>query len=63
MPVPIGPLTVLCPAWTLPVAAARAGVALPTMSRIVDEIVRRGWAQRRVDQTDHRASVISDKRE
>jgi EmrB/QacA subfamily drug resistance transporter len=39
--------------------AARAGVALPTMSRIVDEIVRRGWAQRRVDQTDHRASVIS----
>ena len=39
--------------------AVRAGVALPTMSRIVDEIVRPGWAQRRVDQTDHRASVIS----
>ncbi len=29
------------------------------MSRIVDEIARPGWAQRRVDQTDHRASVIS----
>jgi len=39
--------------------AARAGVALPTISRIVDEIVRRGWARRRVDQTDHRASLIS----
>jgi len=39
--------------------AARAQVALPAMSRIVDEIARRGWAQRRVDQTDHRASVIS----
>jgi DNA-binding MarR family transcriptional regulator len=39
--------------------AARAGVALPTMSRIVDEIVRRGQVQRRIDQTDHRASVIS----
>jgi len=29
------------------------------MSRLVDEITRHGWAQRRVDQTDHRASVIS----
>ena len=28
------------------------------MSRIVDEIARRGWALRRVDPTDHRASLI-----
>ena len=28
------------------------------MSRIVDEIVRRRWAQRHVDQTGHRASLI-----
>ena len=39
--------------------AARAGVALPTMSRIVDRIVQCGWAQRRADETDHRACVVS----
>ena len=39
--------------------AARAGVALPTMSRIVDGIVQHGWAQRQADQSDHRACVIS----
>jgi DNA-binding MarR family transcriptional regulator len=39
--------------------AGQAAVAPPTMSRLVDEIIRRGWAQRRVDQTDHRASTIS----
>ena len=39
--------------------AARAGVALPAMSRIVDGIVQRGWAQRQAGQSDHRACVIS----
>jgi MFS family permease/DNA-binding MarR family transcriptional regulator len=39
--------------------AARAGVTFPTMSRIVDQIVRCGWAQRRGDETDHRACVVS----
>ena len=39
--------------------ASRARVALPTISRIVDEIVRRGWALRRVDQTDHRARTAT----
>jgi len=54
-------LAILCASGPLRVGdlAARVQVALPTMSRIVDEIVRRGWVQRRVDQTDHRASVIS----
>ncbi|WP_300602521.1 MFS transporter [Trebonia sp.] len=39
--------------------AAHAGVTFPTMSRIIDRIVRSGWAQRRGDETDHRASVVS----
>jgi len=39
--------------------ATRAGVTLPTMSRIVDRIVQCGWAQRRADETDHRACVVS----
>ena len=39
--------------------AARAGVALPAMSRIVDGIVQHGWAQRQAGQSDHRACVIS----
>jgi len=29
------------------------------MSRIVDRIVQCGWAQRRADETDHRACVVS----
>jgi MFS family permease/DNA-binding MarR family transcriptional regulator len=39
--------------------AARTGVTFPTMSRILDKIVQHGWAQRRADETDHRASVIT----
>jgi len=29
------------------------------MSRILDKIIQHGWAQRRANQTDHRASVIT----
>lgn len=39
--------------------AARTGVAFPTMSRIVERIVKDGWAQRQADETDHRACVVS----
>jgi MFS family permease/DNA-binding MarR family transcriptional regulator len=39
--------------------ASRAGVTLPTMSRIVDAIAQSGWAQRQADQSDHRACVVS----
>ena len=39
--------------------AARAGVALPAMSRIVDGIVQHAWAQRQAGESDHRACVIS----
>jgi DNA-binding MarR family transcriptional regulator len=39
--------------------AYRAGVAVPTMSRIIDVLVASGWAERHTDDADHRACVIS----
>jgi DNA-binding MarR family transcriptional regulator len=39
--------------------AARLGVQVSTMSRIVDIIVASGWAERRPDEADHRACVIA----
>jgi DNA-binding MarR family transcriptional regulator len=39
--------------------AARLGVQVSTMSRIVDILVASGWAERRQDQADHRACVIA----
>ena len=38
--------------------AARLGVQVSTMSRIVDILVASGWAERRPDEADHRACVI-----
>jgi DNA-binding MarR family transcriptional regulator len=38
--------------------AARIGVQMSTMSRIVDILVASGWAERRPDEADHRACVI-----
>ena len=39
--------------------AARLGVQVSTMSRIVDIMVGSGWVERRPDQADHRACVIA----
>jgi DNA-binding MarR family transcriptional regulator len=38
--------------------AARLGVQVSTMSRIVDIMVASGWAERMPDEDDHRACVI-----
>jgi DNA-binding MarR family transcriptional regulator len=38
--------------------AARLGIQVSTMSRIVDVLVSYGWAERRQDEADHRACVI-----
>jgi DNA-binding MarR family transcriptional regulator len=38
--------------------AARLGIQVSTLSRIVDILVASGWAQRRPDEADHRACVI-----
>jgi DNA-binding MarR family transcriptional regulator len=38
--------------------AARLGVQVSTMSRIVDIMVAFGWVERRPDEADHRACVI-----
>jgi DNA-binding MarR family transcriptional regulator len=39
--------------------AFRVGIQVSTMSRIVDVLVASGWAERRVDEADHRACVIA----
>jgi len=39
--------------------AARLGVQVSTMSRIVDIMVSSGWVERRPDEADHRACVIA----
>lgn len=39
--------------------AARLGVQVSTMSRIVDIMVSSGWVERRTDEADHRACVIA----
>lgn len=39
--------------------AARLGVQVSTMSRIVDILVASGWAERKPDKADHRACVIA----
>jgi DNA-binding MarR family transcriptional regulator len=38
--------------------ASRVGIQVSTMSRIVDVLVASGWAERQVDEADHRACVI-----
>ena len=38
--------------------ASRMGIQVSTMSRLADVLVASGWAERRPDDTDHRACVI-----
>ena len=54
-------LAVLSTSGPLPVGdlAARAGIAVPTMSRAVEVLVRLGWAERRAHPADHRICLVA----
>ena len=43
---------------TMSELARHRGVGLPTISKSVDMIVRRGWAERWVDKTDRRQTLV-----
>lgn len=44
--------------WTMSELARHKAVTLPTMSKSVDMLVRRGWAERFVDDADRRQTLV-----
>ena len=44
--------------WTMSELARHKAVSLPTMSKSVDMLARRGWVERFVDETDRRQTLV-----